>query len=207
MADLPGKDARGPGTDAAVRAEWDRTRDQRDAARASRGDVAAFSRLVEAHSGLVLGVALRVLGPNDAQDASQEAWVRVWRSMERFRGDSAFTTWLYRITMNTCLSIRQKETRLRAQQHGGETPLMAAPAGDAGPETVTLNDERRTEIESALERVRADHRAALVLRHMEGLSYAEIAEVLGVPAGTAKGWASRGRAAMLAAFSAENGVA
>jgi RNA polymerase sigma-70 factor (ECF subfamily) len=118
-------------------------------ARASRGDVEAFSKLVRAHSALVRGVTFRILGGQEAQDASQEVWVRVWANMKSFRGDSAFSTWLYRV---------------------------------------------------ALGNVRAEHRAAMVMRHMEDLSCAEISEVLGVPDGTVKGWASRGRTAMLAAL-------
>ena len=108
--------------------------------------------------------------------------------------------------MNTCLSVRQKESRRDERQYAGETPFLAEPpGGDADPEAATLNAERRVEIEAALEHVRAEHRAALVLRHMEGLSYAEIAEILDVPDGTAKGWVSRGRAAMLVALAKENG--
>ena len=180
--------------------------DKNLAVRASRGDIGAFSELVQEHSGLVYRVALRVLGARDAQDASQEVWVRVWRNIANFRGDSAFTTWLYRITMNTCLSVRQKEARRTDRQYDGEVPFLAEPTGgDADPEASALNAERREEIEAALEHVRDDHRAALVLRHMEGLSYSEIAEVLDVPDGTAKGWVSRGRAAMLVALSKENG--
>ena len=176
------------------------------ALRAAKGDVGAFSALVQEHSGLVYRVALRVLGARDAQDASQEVWIRVWRNIRNFRGESAFTTWLYRITMNTCLSVRQKESRRDERHYDGEVPFLAEPAGgDADPETSALNSERRVEIEAALGHIRADHRAALVLRHMEGLSYAEIAEVLDVPDGTAKGWVSRGRAAMLVALSRENG--
>ena len=176
------------------------------ALRASRGDVGAFSELVLVHSGLVYRVALRVLGSRDAQDASQEVWIRVWRNIGKFRGESAFTTWLYRITMNTCLSVRQKEARRQERQHPEEVPFLPEPeGGDADPEAQMLNSERRGEIEAALEHVRTEHRAALVLRHMEGLSYAEIAQVMGVPDGTAKGWVSRGRAAMLVALAKENG--
>jgi RNA polymerase sigma-70 factor (ECF subfamily) len=172
--------------------------DQGLGARASRGDVEAFTKLVEAHSGLVYRVSLRMLGSDDAQDASQEVWIRVWRNIKTFRGESAFSTWLYRITMNTCLSMRQRESRRQDQEVGSETPYLSEPSGgDADPETSVLSAERREEIEAALGHVRAEHRAALVLRHMEGLSYAEIAEVLEVPDGTAKGWVSRGRAAML----------
>jgi RNA polymerase sigma-70 factor (ECF subfamily) len=174
-------------------------------ARASQGDVEAFTKLVRAHSSLVYRVALRMLGDQSAQDASQEVWIRVWRNIRSFRGESAFSTWLYRITMNTCLSARQREARREQQEVGDEMPYLPEPSGgDADPEAATLSAERRDEIQVALKHVRAEHRAALVLRHMEGLSYAEIAEVLEVPDGTAKGWVSRGRAAMLIALAEEN---
>jgi RNA polymerase sigma-70 factor (ECF subfamily) len=175
-------------------------------AAASRGDVEAFAKLVRDHSSLVYRVALRMLGNDDAQDASQEVWVRVWKNIRNFRGESAFTTWLYRITVNTCLSIRQKEARRDERELGDDMPYLSEPSGDADPEAAALNAERREEIQTALKHVRAEHRAALVLRHMEGLSYAEIAEVLGVPDGTAKGWVSRGRAAMLVALAEQDGL-
>jgi RNA polymerase sigma-70 factor, ECF subfamily len=172
------------------------------AMRASGGDVGAFRQLVREHSGLVYRVALRILGVQDAQDASQEAWVRAWRNIENFRGDSAFSTWLYRITVNTCLSVRRKESRRREREYSGdELPFLPEPGGgDADPEAAALSTQQREELLAALAHVRAEHRAALVLRHMEGLSYAEIARILDVPDGTAKGWVSRGRAAMLVAL-------
>ena len=152
-----------------------------------------------------------MLGTESAQDASQEVWIRVWRNIKSFRGESAFSTWLYTITLNTCLSARQREARREEREYygpGEEMPyylLLAEPqGGEADPEAATLSAERRDEIEEALTHVRAEHRAALILRHMEGLSYAEIAEVMEVPEGTAKGWVSRGRAAMLLALSEED---
>lgn len=170
-------------------------------ARASEGDVKALTKLVRAHSSLVYRVSLRMLGSDAAEDASQEVWVRVWRNIRTFRGESAFSTWLYRITMNTCLSMRQSESRRENQEYSDEMPyLPELPGGDADPEAEALSAERREEIEAALAHVRAEHRAALVMRHMEGLSYAEIAQVLEVPTGTAKGWVSRGRAALLMAL-------
>lgn len=176
------------------------------AARAGRGDVEAFRRLVQDHSALVYRVSLRMVGENGAQDASQDVWVRVWRNIKGFRGDSAFSTWLYKITVNTCLNAREREARREMREHVDGIPyLTEPPGGDSDPEAATLSAERRDEIEAALGRVRAEHRAALVLRHMEGLSYAEIAEVLEVPDGTAKGWVSRGRAAMLVALSESQG--
>jgi RNA polymerase sigma-70 factor (ECF subfamily) len=173
--------------------------------RASRGDVEAFSKLVRAHSALVHGVTLRILGVEDAQDASQEVWARVWANMKSFRGDSAFSTWLYRVTVNTCLSFRRKESRRRTREVDEEMAhLSESSANDGDPEEAALDAERRGEIQVALGNVRAEHRAAMVMRHMEGLSCAEVSEVLGVPDGTVKGWASRGRAAMLAALTRDS---
>jgi RNA polymerase sigma-70 factor, ECF subfamily len=184
-----------------------RAADDRDlATRAAGGDVEAFTKLVRAHSSLVYRVALRMLGDEGAQDASQEVWIRVWRNIRGFRGESAFSTWLYRITINTCLSARQREVRRGEREYSGdEMPYLPEPSGgDADPEAAALSSERRDEIQAALSHVRSEHRAALVLRHMEGLSYREIAQVLEVPDGTAKGWVSRGRAAMLIALAEED---
>lgn len=173
-------------------------------ARASRGDVEAFELLVREYSGLVHRVARRILGREDARDASQEVWVRVWTNIKGFRGQSAFSTWLHSIAVNTCLTLRQKETRRQQREVYGETPYTVEPPGrDGDPEAAALGAERREEIRVALCDVREEHRAALVLRHVGDLSYAEIAEVLGVPDGTAKGWASRGRAEMRVALARE----
>src|ERR671911_2925912 len=155
-------------------------RDRALAIRASKGDAGAFGHLVREHSGLVYRVALRILGAQDAQDASQEAWIKAWKNIESFRGDSAFSTWLYRITVNTCLSVRRKESRRKEREYSGEEmPYLPEPrGGDADPEAAALGAEQRGVIQAALGHVRAEHRAALVLRHMEGLSYSEIAQVL-----------------------------
>ena len=110
------------------------------AVRASGGDAGAFRHLVGEYSGLVYRVALRILGPQEAQDASQEAWIRAWRNIENFRGDSAFSTWLYRITVNTCLSARRKESRRKEREYSGdELPFLPEPTGgDADPEAAAL---------------------------------------------------------------------
>ncbi len=166
--------------------------------KAAGGDVEAFARLVQIHSGLVYRVALRMVGAEEAQDASQEVWIRVWRNIRDFRGDSAFGTWLYKITVNTCLNTLRKERRREARETNEDfLHLPTPPGGEDDPEASTLSRERMDEVVEALKGIRAEHRAALVLRHMEGLSYGEIARILEVPDGTAKGWASRGRAALL----------
>lgn len=177
--------------------------DQELVTRACRGDVAAFSKLVGLHSDLVRRVTLRMLGSDAAQDACQEVWIRVWASVKSFRGDSNFSTWLHRITVNTCLSFQKRELRRKDHETEEMPYLPEQPGEETDPEIAALNSERRGEIRVALSTVRAEHRAALVLRYMEGMSYVKIAEVLGVPDGTVRGWASRGRAAMLVALAQE----
>lgn len=172
--------------------------------RASQGEVGAFSRLVRENSDLVYRVSLRMMGNAEAQDVSQEVWMRVWRSIREFRGDSAFSTWLYRITVNTCLNAREKELRREVRELREELPFLPEPSGgEHDPEATTLSRERKDELVAALQQLRPDHRAALVLRHMEGLGYGEISEILEVPEGTAKGWVSRGRAALLVLLSGD----
>lgn len=181
------------------------TGDRDLASLAARGDAAAFSHLIRDHSNLVYRVALRMLGADEAQDASQEAWVRAWRNIGNFRGDSAFTTWLYRIVVNTCLNIRRSRSRREAREMPEDYALIAeSPTTETNPEAAALNQERSEEILDALQYLREEHRAALVLRHLEDLGYQEIAEILDVPAGTAKGWAHRGRAELLVAMSEKN---
>jgi RNA polymerase sigma-70 factor (ECF subfamily) len=172
---------------------------------ASRGDARAFSELVREHSTLVYRVALRMLGDGGAQDASQEVWIRVWRSINNFRGDSAFSTWLYKITMNTCLNIREKELRRERWELREDLPYLPELDGnfESNPEATTLSRERKDELLVALQQLRSEHRAALVLRHLEELSYREISEILDIPQGTAKVWASRGRAALLVILAGE----
>ncbi len=167
--------------------------------RAVNGEVEAFSELVRRHSALVYRVALRMLGDGSAQDASQDVWIKVWRNINSFRNESAFSTWLYKITMNTCLNIREKQLRRERWELRDEIPYLPDLDGafETNPEATTLSRERKDELLEALQQLRPEHRAAIVLRHMEDLSYREISEVLEVPEGTAKVWTSRGRAALL----------
>lgn len=135
-------------------------------------------------------------------------WVLVWANIRSFRGDSAFSTWLYRIATNTCLGFGKRESR-REQHERVEVPsyLPEQSGGEeADPGVVALNSELQGGTRAALRNVRAEHRAALVLRHMEGRSCMEIAKALNIPDGTAKGWASRGRVEPLTVLAQEGRV-
>lgn len=172
---------------------------------AAGGDDDAFTGLVVRHSGLVRAVAFGIVGSQDAQDACQEVWVRVWWAIGGFRGESSFTSWLYRIAFNTCLSARKKDERRRFKEVTAFDAGSTLVTSEDDPEAMFLAGEQarkaRGILLKVLPQVRKEHRAALVLRHVENLSYAEVAEVLGVPQGTAKGWVYRGRATLLAAMS------
>lgn len=177
-------------------------------ARVRGGDAAAFAELMGLHSGLVRGVAVRTLGPQEAQDACQDVWLRVWLSVDKFRGDSSFSTWLYRVALNTCLAEYRRVSRRQASESpGGQqwpwATYLAADDGRGDPARALADKERRDEarlrVLLALSSVREEHRNAFVLRHAGGLSYQEVAEALGVPGGTAKGWVHRGKATARAA--------
>ena len=158
--------------------------------RAQDGDRRAFSDLVRRHQRVVYRSCYRVLGNReDAKDASQEAFIRAYRKLNTFRGDSAFKTWMLRIAMNVSLNERSRRELPRA-----DVDLAEAVPGLETPEAELTKSEAAAQIHEALRLVQSDHRAAVVLRDLEGLTYRETAESLGVAEGTAKSWVHRGRA-------------
>lgn len=167
------------------------------ARRAQTGDGTAFDRLVELCSARVYAFAFRMVGNSeDAQDIAQEAFVRVYQAIPRFRHDAAFSTWLYRIVANTChdeLTRRKKRpvpaTALEAE---GDTPREAPATGD-GPEDHYLRRERQQALEQALAQLPEAFRLVVVLHDVQGLPYQEIADALRIEIGTVKSRLNRGR--------------
>jgi RNA polymerase sigma-70 factor, ECF subfamily len=158
------------------------------------GDTRAFAQLVREHQGPVYRVALRMLGSaSDAEDVAQETFVQAWRSLGRFRGDSAVSTWLYRIATNRSLDLI---ARRRVQ---GD-PLEDADAVAGGVDPAAAAQERAAlrAVVDGLLALPAEQRALLVLHELEGLSYAEVADVLHVPPPTVKGRMHRARGALAA---------
>jgi RNA polymerase sigma-70 factor (ECF subfamily) len=158
---------------------------------AQRGDGQAFRRLVEKYQRRVYQLALGMLkDPDDAMDIAQETFVRVHRYLPSFKGDSSFFTWTYRIAMNLCLDAQRRKGRAERVdvEQGDEAEIEAAmdPPSHAlaGPQRQALNQELKGKIEEALQGLSENHRAILLLREMEGLSYEELAKVLGIRKGT-----------------------
>jgi RNA polymerase sigma-70 factor, ECF subfamily len=163
------------------------------ATRASAGDRAALETLLERHVDRIHAVCRRILGnPEDALDATQEAMIAVARGIGRFDRRSAFTTWLYRVATNAALDEgRRKARRPRPVDPPVEATWAASPEDAVGD---------RLDIDAALGDLPEAFRVAVVLRDLCDLDYAEIAEVLGVPAGTVRSRIARGRSALAEAL-------
>jgi RNA polymerase sigma-70 factor (ECF subfamily) len=164
--------------------------DDRDAIRrVQSGDTEAFEVLVEKYKRKAYRLAFQVLrDQEEALDVAQEAFVKAYRALPKFKGDSAFYTWLFRITMNLALD-RKRQRAARARALGGEDVSpeeweRTAVSTDAGPEDEAASAERRARIERALASLSDQHRSIIILSDIEGLQYREIAEVLGIPMGT-----------------------
>lgn len=167
--------------------------------RAKQGDQDAFSQLVEANQNKVYTLALRMTGnPEDGADLAQEAFLRAWRSLPSFQGDSSFSTWLYRLTSNLCIDFLRREKRRKAaavvslDDEGAAYPLEI-PDHRFTPEGEVERRELRTSVEQALHKLPDGQRQALVLRELGGLSYAEIAARLDLESGTVKSRIARAR--------------
>jgi RNA polymerase sigma-70 factor, ECF subfamily len=164
------------------------------------GDEHAFSVLVERHQTRVFNVALRVLGdPEDARDATQDAFVSMLRKLSQFRGEAAFTTWLHRVTVNCCYDILRKRRRQPMLRLAGDeddpVPETGPPVLDHADATVDSID-----ISHALKLIPEEYRVTLVLADIQDLPYEEIARVLDVPVGTVKSRVHRGRIALARAM-------
>ena len=172
-------------------------------ARAKGGDTDAFAQLVEENQNRIYSLALRMVGnPEDAADLAQEAFLSAWRGLERFHGEAAFSTWLYRLTSNACIDFLRREKRKRAA--GGvlslddteEGATLDLPDYDADPHQHLERSEVRQAIADGLAGLSPEHRRVLALREISGLSYAEIADLLGLEEGTVKSRISRARLAL-----------
>ncbi len=160
--------------------------DAADAALAGAGDTRAFERLYRRHAPRIHALARRMLGPDHAEEVTQDAFVRAWEKVSTFRGDAAFGTWLYRLAVNVILGRRGELARRRARLSEDERALHATPAAR---ETPAL----RVAFEAALERLPDGAREVFVLHDVEGYKHEEIAGMLGVSAGTSKSQLHRAR--------------
>ncbi len=148
------------------------------------GDEQAFEQLYRLHSGRVYSLVLRILGnAADAEDVTQEVFLQVYRKLKTFRGDSAFTTWLYRLTVNAAL-MHLRRSVVRHEQAEGEEQIKTLTDRAAREKSGTLVD--RLALERAIQALPPGYRTVFVLHDIEGYEHEEIARMLGVSTGTTK---------------------
>lgn len=162
--------------------------------RATTGDQAAFGALVERYQNAIYNLAYRMLGsPEEAEDAAQEIFVRVYRQLARYDRERKFSTWVLTIATNYCIDQLR---RRRMQLVPLENIVPWARSRETGPEGEALDREARDEVQGLLRELPEKYRAVLILRYWQDLSCAEIAEVLQLPEGTVKTQLHRARKAL-----------
>lgn len=162
--------------------------------RCKRGDEQAWAQLVRATHKEVYTLCLRILRePDDAAEATQEAYVKVWRGLAGFRGDAKFTTWLYRVAANAAISRQRRRKRARLHEtHGDDEVLAQIPAPGSTETTVAAKIDLDI-LERALQRLPEHYRSALLLRDVYGFSIDEIAKQLKISESATKVRIHRGR--------------
>lgn len=170
-------------------------REQKWIAAARKGDQGAFEELVRLYEKRVLALTQRMCGnPDDAAEAAQEAFFSAWQGLESFRGESSFSTWLYRLASNACVDLLRREGRRQAAVSLDDEDLnLDIPAPLSSPQEEAERRELGEQIEAGLRALPPEYRAVLVLREIQQLRYDEIAEALEVDIGTVKSRISRGR--------------
>ena len=175
------------------------------------GDTSSFETLVLENQTKVYNLALRTVGnEDDAFDMSQEAFIKAYNSIGSFRGDSRFSVWLYRLTVNVCLDFLRSEGR---RAHGSLTYLEDEDEKELeisderfSPEAMVEKNELRRAVNRGLLQLPPNYRAILLLREIEGLSYEEIGEALSLEAGTVKSRIFRARKKLCSILSAEGNI-
>ena len=166
---------------------------------AQKGDSTAFEQLVLAHQNQIYRLCFRMVGnAEDAADMVQEAFLKAWRNLERFQGDAAFSTWLYRLASNCCLDFLRSQKRrptvsMTSEDEEGEEQTVEVADNSATPEETLLQKEEQREIAQAMASLDEEQRQILTLRVVNDLSYTEIAELLTIKEGTVKSRIARAR--------------
>ena len=169
---------------------------------AQQGDQGAFARLVEQNQGKIYSLCYRMTGnPDDAADLTQEAFLNAWRGLAKFGGQSAFSTWLYRLASNACIDFLRREKRRGAlsmtlEDEDDEDHQADLPDERWSPERELERKETHKALQNGLAALSPEHREVLLLRETEGLSYQEIAQVLDLEEGTVKSRIARARTSL-----------
>lgn len=171
--------------------------DEKLVARVLAGDRSAFRALTERHYNTVFRLSRSVLrSSEDAEDATQEIFLRAYQALSQYAGRGSFIGWLRRMTVNHCLNkVQSASARVSARSCSLDLMAETLPASrDTDPEQILIRSENQKRIRAELNELPASQRAALALRLLDGLAYEEIAEIMGVPVNSVRSWLHRGRA-------------
>lgn len=161
---------------------------------AQAGDLDAFAQIVQRHERRLRVVLFRLLpDARDVEEAVQDAFVQAWRNLDRYRGEAALFTWLYRIGINAALARARRKERVTVSLEALEGEGVAQTSRDVLPEPATETRELRSRIVAALAELSFEHREAVVLRDVAGLTNEEVAQALGLSLPAAKSRIHRGR--------------
>ncbi|MBP3320017.1 MAG: sigma-70 family RNA polymerase sigma factor [Ruminiclostridium sp.] len=175
--------------------------------KAQEGDRKAFEALVALHSRRVYNLALGYTGRHhDAEEIAQTVFVKVWKALPQFRGASAFSTWLYRLTLNACTDHYRREKKRRGDLSLDDPDLSPIRDAAPSPEEIVIQWEEEAILRKALAELPEQHRVILILREMDGLDYQEIAQVLEIQVGTVKSRLARARRALREKLLAEGNL-
>jgi RNA polymerase sigma-70 factor (ECF subfamily) len=170
--------------------------DNRLIAECLSGNAAAFGELVRRHQDRLYNTVYRLLDNHeDAYDVVQDAFLNAYQSLDSFKGDSLFFTWLYRIAVNTAISFKRKRRAMVRIDSTGSNPVIEPhdTSDEARPGHALEQAEQEVRVRQALARLSPEHRAVLILKDMEGQKYEDMAEALGVPIGTIRSRLHRAR--------------
>lgn len=178
--------------------------DTHDAFRAASGDTAAFERLVRKYEKYVCTTVFSVIrNRDDSFDVAQEVFLKLYHSIGSFKGESSFSSWLYRIAKNSALDFLRKQKKaqtvsLNAENDDGEKrlPDLPDPSDRNHPEKAALAAEKREMLYAALNRLTPEHREMILLRDINGYTYEEMSDMLGLESGTVKSRLFRAREAL-----------
>jgi RNA polymerase sigma-70 factor (ECF subfamily) len=183
--------------------------DQRLIAQCLDGDTAAFGELVRRYQDRLYNTVYRLVdNAEDAADVVQDAFLNAYQSLDGFKGDSLFFTWLYRIAVNTAISQKRKQRVLLSIDAGRNGEAVVQPLDESAysqPGHALERAEQDRRVHQALQRLSPEHRAVLILKDMEGQKYEEMADVLGVPIGTIRSRLHRARAELRELLEREDG--
>ncbi len=163
-------------------------------ARAQGGDARAFAELVARHQDRIYNAVLRSCGNHeDACDISQRAFINAFRKLAAFKGDAAFSTWMYRIAFNQAVSFRREQRQRSVSLYTRDDELIVEPGEERNPTERLESEETRRKVQQAIDLLDEDDRRVILLKDLQGCSYDDIAAILEIPKGTVRSRLHRAR--------------